>query len=140
MLSPEGKLLKRIAKETRPRAITEAERDGYRAKYAEALKHGMQIAFRDRLPAFSGLFFDDQGRILVRTYERAGGSGGLFSYDVFDKDGLYECRVAIPLTLDGKTVWKAGKAYTVEHDENGLSLIKRHRIRWTGRRPRSSCP
>ena len=111
--------------------MTEADRDEYRAKYAEALKHGMQIAFRDLFPAFSGLFFDDQGRILVRTYERVGGSGGLFSYDVFDKDGVYECRVTVPINLDGRSVWKAGKVYTAEHDDNGLSLIKRHRITWT---------
>ena len=97
----------------------------------------MQIAFRDRLPAFSGLFFDDQGRILVRTYERAGGKPDSFSYDVFDQDGVYESKVAVPVTLDGNTVWKDGRVYTVENDENGLPLIKRHKIVWKRGAPAS---
>jgi len=130
LLSSEGKLVKRIAKEFRPQAITDAEKDEYRKKYADALKFGMQISFRDSWPAFSGLFFDDEGRLLVRTYDRAIGSGDSFTYDVFDRHGVYESRVAVPVTLDRNSVWKDGRIYTVESDESGLPLIKRHRIIW----------
>jgi hypothetical protein len=130
LLSSEGKLVKRIAKEFRPQAITDAERDEYRKKYADALKFGMQISFRDRWPAFNGLFFDDEGRLLVRTYERAGGSGNTFCFDVFDRDGVYEYRVALPMTLDRNSVWKDGRLYTTKNDDRGLPLIKRYRILW----------
>jgi hypothetical protein len=137
MLSPEGKLLKRIVKETRPRAITEAERDGYRNKYADALKFGMQLSFRARFPEFSGVFFDDKGRLFVRTYERAAGSPDSFTYDVFAPDGVYESKVAVPATLDRISVWKDGRIYTVESDEGGLPLIKRHKVVWKRGAPAS---
>jgi hypothetical protein len=130
MLSPEGKLIRKIIGEFHARAITDAERDENRGKYADALKFGMQISFRDRWPAFSGLFFDDEGRLLVRTYERGMGSGNSFFYDVFDREGVYESRVALPMTLERNSIWKDGKIYTVESDESGLPLIKRHRITW----------
>jgi len=130
VLSPEGRLARKIIKESPPQAITDREKDKYRAEYADALRHGMGISFRDRLPAFSGIFFDDEGRVFVRTYERIGGSEDSFYYDVFDGEGVYESRVAVPVTLDRTSVWKDGRIYTVETDENGSPLIKRHRITW----------
>jgi len=137
MMSPEGKLLKKIAKESRPRAITEAERAGYRKKYADALRFGMQLSFRDHFPEFSGVFFDDEGRLFVRTHEPAGGSPDSFTYDVFALDGVYESKVAVPVTLDRNSVWKDGRIYTVESDEGGLPLIKRHKVVWKTGVPRS---
>ena len=130
ILSPEGKLIRKIIGESHARAITDAEKDEYRGKYADALKFGMQISFRDRWPAFSGLFFDDEGRLLVRTYEQAIGSGVSFYYDVFDREGVYESRVALPMILDRNSVWKDGRIYTVESDESGLPLIKRRKVTW----------
>lgn len=130
LMSAEGRVVKIITKEFHSLAITEREKDEYREKYADALKSGMQLSFRDRFPAFSGVFFDDEGRILVRTYERAGGSGDSLYFDVFDKDGVYESRVAVPVILDRNSVWKGGRLYTVESAESGRPLIKRYRITW----------
>jgi len=130
LLSPDGRLVRKILKESHPQAITDQWKDKCRAEYADALKYGMLISFRDRFPAFSGLFFDDEGRILVRTYERVGERGDSFYYDAFDKDGVYESRVPLPMTMDGSSVWKGGSLYTVESDENGMPLIKRHTITW----------
>jgi hypothetical protein len=129
-LSAEGKLVKKIIREYDSRAIADAEKIEYQKKYADALKYGMQISFRDRWPAFNGLFFDEEGRLFVRTYERPIGSNRSFYYDVFDREGVYEARVAVPLNLDRNSVWKGGKLYTVENDESGLPLIKRHRVTW----------
>lgn len=141
VLSPDGRLIRKIIKESRHQPITDREKDEYRAKYADALKYGMQISFRDRFPAFSGLFFDDEARVFVRTYERTGGSGDSFYYDVFDREGVYESRVAVPVTLDRNSVWKDGRVYTVETNENGLPVIKRHRVTWrTGGRNRPAAP
>jgi hypothetical protein len=120
----------RITREFTPMNITSEEENEYRQKYAEPLKAGMTISFRGKWPAFSGLFVDDEGRIFVRTYERAGGGMGSFYYDVFDKDGIFESKVVMPVTLDKNSVWKNGSVYTVEKDESGLPLIKRHRVTW----------
>jgi len=130
LMSPNGKLVKRIVKEFHARAITNEEKVEYREEFAEPLKAGMKISFRDRFPAFSGVFFDDQDRILVRTYDRVSASRDSFYYDVFNKEGVYEAKVDVPVTLDRNTVWKDGKVYTVESDESGLPFIKRFRITW----------
>ena len=90
----------------------------------------MTISFRGKWPAFSGLFVDDEGHVIVRTYEHAGGGANSFYYDVFNKDGVYESRVIIHASLDENTVWRKGRVYTVEKDENGLPLIKRYRVTW----------
>jgi hypothetical protein len=130
LLGPDGRLVMRITKESRSLSITSEEQNDCRQKYSEPLKAGMKISFRGKWPAFSRLFVDDEGRILVRTYERAGAGGNSFYYDVFGKDGVYESKVAIPITLDRNSVWKNGRVYTVEKDVNGLPLIKRHRVTW----------
>lgn len=130
LLSPDGKLVKRIVKEFHARAMTNEEKVEYREELAEPLKAGMKISFRDRFPAFSGAFFDDQDRILVRTYDRVSARRDSFYYDVFNKEGVYEAKVDVPVTLDRNTVWKDGKVYTVESDESGLPVIKRFRITW----------
>lgn len=114
----------------RPPEITEMERQEYRNKYAEILKKGVKFSFRTRWPAFSGLFVDDEGRIFVKTYERTRGGLDSFYYDVFNKEGVYEAKVTIPVTLDNNSVWKNGRVYTVETKKNGLPLIKRHRVTW----------
>ncbi|NTU51655.1 MAG: hypothetical protein HGA94_04350, partial [Candidatus Aminicenantes bacterium] len=128
VMNPDGGLAMRIIKEFQPRAQTSEDEDEYRQRYAEPLKAGMKISFRGRWPAFSGLFVDDEGHIFVRTYERAGGGANSFYYDAFDEEGVYESKVAIPVTLDRNSVWKNGRVYTVETDENGSPLIKRHRV------------
>jgi len=114
----------------RPRKITEGDKKQYRKKYADSLKKGVKITFRAEWPAFSGLFVDDEGRIFVKTYERARQGLDSFYYDVFNKEGVYEAKVTIPVTLDNNSVWKNGRVYTVETDKNGLPLIKRHRVTW----------
>ena len=115
----------------RPREITEKDKEQYRKKYADSLKKGVKITFRARWPAFSGLFVDDEGRIFVRTYERTREGLDSFYYDVFNKEGVYEAKVTIPVTLDNNSVWKNGKLYTIETDTKGMPLIKRYRITWT---------
>ena len=52
-----------------------------------------------------------------------------FYYDVFNKDGIFESKVVMPITLDKNSVWKNGRIYTVEKDENGLPLSTRQRYR-----------
>jgi len=129
-LSQAAELAMKITKEYNPLSITSEEESEYRHKYAEPLRAGMTISFRSKWPAFSGLFVDDEGRIFVRTYERAGTGANSFYYDVFNKEGVYESKVIITLNLDRYSVWKNGKVYTVEKDEAGLPLIKRHRATW----------
>jgi len=136
VLNPDGTLVMRIIKEFYPKALTSEDENEYRQKYAEPLKAGMKISFRDNWPAFSGLFFDDEGRILVKTYDRVGGNADSFYYDVFNRQGVYESKVVMPVTLDRYSIWKNGRVYTVETDEEGSPLIKRHRITWRTRAQR----
>jgi 6-bladed beta-propeller len=130
VLKADGSPVMRIAGEFHPRAITAEEEKEYRQRYAEPLKAGLQISFRGKWPAFSELFVDDEGHIFVKTYERAGEGTNSFYLDVFNRYGVYEAKVALPVTLDRNSVWKNGRVYTVETGEDGSPLIKRLRVTW----------
>lgn len=136
ILNLAGELAMIITKEYNPLNVTREEENEYRQKYAEPLKAGMTISFRSKWPAFSGLFVDDEGHIFVKTYERAGAGANTFHYDVFNKDGVYESKVVIPVNLDRNSVWKNGRIYTIVKDESGLPLIKRHRVTWRTASPK----
>jgi hypothetical protein len=101
-------------------------------RYAEPLRAGMKMEFRNHFPAFSGIFADDAGRIFVKTYERFHGEGDVFYFDVFDPEGRFYAKVPINVTLDNYSVWKNGKLYTREMDPGGYPIIKRFHAVWGG--------
>jgi hypothetical protein len=71
---------------------------------------------------------DDEGRILVGTYENRGNS--LFVNDVFDSAGRFVAAMA----LKGRAqVWKKHKLYTIEEDEDSYPFIRRYAAKWTGK-------
>jgi hypothetical protein len=62
-------------------------------RYADAIRAGMKIEFRSHLPAFAGLFADEAGRILAKTYERVETGKDAFYFDVFDPQGRFSAKV-----------------------------------------------
>ena len=91
---------------------------------------GMTLRFREHYPAFSDITTDDEGRILVKTYERVGPDAGRYYFDVFGPDGIYVAKLDIKATIDRNSVWKNGKLYTVESSPEGFPLIKRYGVKW----------
>lgn len=130
VLDPQAKPIKKILKEHRPQRISAADREEYEKRYAEPVKAGMKIAFRDHYPAFSDIITDDESRIYVRTYEKADPSESFFYYDVFDADGIYIAKILPKVNLDRGSVWKNKKLYTLENSSEGFPVIKRYRVTW----------
>lgn len=121
--SPEGKALRKIVKRYDPVVITEDEKKE-RAK--DLLSSGINIIWPKSHNAFDFLFLDDEGRIVVRTYEKLQGKK-VFYHDVFDSEGRYIAKVVLPTR---PYVWKKGRLYTIEEDEQGYRSIKVYRSVW----------
>jgi hypothetical protein len=129
-IDPKGTLVKMIIKNDTPRKIETTDRHRYEERYAEPLKAGMKIHFREHFPAFRDISTDDAGRILVQTYEPAIGREGNLWSDVFDANGVYIARTVIKGSSGGKVVWKKGKLYTVETSPEGFPQLKRYGVIW----------
>ena len=132
ILDPEGRLIRTITKPHRSVPISREDQEMFRERYSDAIRAGMSIEFRSHFPAFSGIFADDRGRILVKTYERFEGGKNSFYFDVFDPEGRFSAKVPIMLNIDRHSVWKDGKLYTVETDPEGYPKIKKHNLIWSG--------
>jgi hypothetical protein len=130
VLDAEGRTIRRIMKPYDPVPISSQDRKSINARYADAIRHGMKVEFRSHYPAFAGVFADDRGRILVKTYERSESDKNRLLYDIFDPDGRFYATVPIEAALDRYSVWKNGKLYTHEMDPEGFPVIKRYEVIW----------
>lgn len=121
----EGKILKRITKEYDPVEVGTK----MKKKSGEPLKKVMpqaEVSFPKYFPAFSNFLLDDEGRIYVQTYETVGDSD-LYYFDVFDKEGKFTCKIKLKHRV---YIFKKGKMYSVEEDEEGYQVVKRYKVTW----------
>ncbi len=128
VFSEEGKLCRRIIKEYDPVKITEEEKKKLISQFPDA---GFNIKERvvcpDYYPPYQLFSADEEGRLLVRTYEK-GKAQGETVYDVFDQQGRLISR--IPLKIIPR-VWKNKKLYAIEETEEGYNVLRCYRISWT---------
>jgi len=88
----------------------------------------MKLIFSDYHSAFRRFFLDDEGRVFVQTWEKAGDEGKYY-FDVFDTEGRYIAKV--PLRQD-PILCKKGKLYIIEEDDEGYQVVKRYHVTWKG--------
>ena len=78
---------------------------------------------------------DDEGRIYTLTMPVSQDEKS-YLWDVFDMEGRYLAEIKLPGSLshlvDRKNgiLWKRGKLYTVEEDENGYHIVKCYKVTW----------
>jgi len=71
---------------------------------------------------------DDEGRIFVKRFEGIENTKRIYC-EVFDPQGRYLTDIIFPINmLPG--LFKRGKLYTVEEDEEGYRVIKRYKVKW----------
>jgi hypothetical protein len=75
-------------------------------------------------PAYSAFVVDQDGRILVRTYERGKGEKEYYN-DLFDADGRYRARFP---SFAEFILWRDGRLYGVQEDEAGFKVLKCFRV------------
>lgn len=129
VLDSEGKLVKKIIKEYNPVKITEEEKEKVieeRFGGSENIDPAIKLTWNENHNAFMYLCIDDEGRIFVRTYEKAAGRDE-FYYDVFDPDGKYLAQ--IPLKSRPYVI-KKGMLCTIEEDKEGYQKVKKYKVTW----------
>jgi len=122
-----GRTIREINKDYNPVKITYEDKERVIKELSAGIPLRRRVEFPDNYPAFQGLSCDEQGRIFVRTSERAEDNEG-YCYDIFDEEGKYIAK--IPLGFFPRT-WKNNKLYTLEEDEEGFQVVKRYKVKWT---------
>lgn len=91
----------------------------------EAPPEGIEISWDSHHNPFIYLSGDDEGRVFVRTYEKA--PKGQYYYDVFNSQGKYIAK--IPLRHRPR-VWKQDKLYVISEDIAGFQQVRRYSVNW----------
>jgi hypothetical protein len=129
--NPEGKHVKSIRKEYQPQKITEEDKEEILSRM-DSVASVTPINLRDMFefpkmfPPFQLFTVDEEGRIFVRTWEK-GEEKDEFVHDVFNTEGRYIAQFTSKIHI---SVWKNGKAYAADENEEGFNVIKRYLIRW----------
>ncbi len=128
VVSAEGKLLKTIARDYDPVPFSQADKDEMLKSLGSLPGVNVKdmIQLPDAYPPFSFFVLADEGRLLVRTFEK-GQAKKEFYWDVFDADGRYIARVPIVHDIQ---LWRDGKAYFFVEDEEGFRVLRCCRARW----------
>jgi hypothetical protein len=129
-----GKLIRKIRKEYRQTPVSET----YKEKFLKRIPEGAREALRDTLyfpeylPPFQSLTADDDGTLLVMTYEE-GDRRGEFMCDIFNKDGVFIGRKSLNIWVWEGHLWarmSADKFYSLQEKANGYKALYVYRMSW----------
>ncbi len=127
VLDPAGKLVGRIVKDYEPVPITDQERKRIiQERFGGSTE--VPLHFEPAYPPIASMVGDDEGRLYIRTYARDA-KGGI-RHDVFDAEGRYILKFALP---EEETVSQVrnGKMYVmIAETEEGIPLVKRYGMTW----------
>jgi hypothetical protein len=116
-----GKIIRIIKKDYDPLKINEEDKK----RILSARAPGRKFEFPKNYPPFRDLNVDDEGRIILWTYDSDKENNRF--YDVFSPDGRYLAKITLKYT---PLCWKTGKLYCVKQDEEGFLQLKRYRVTW----------
>jgi hypothetical protein len=125
---PRGRLIRKISRDYVPVEVTEAKKEAL-IKRQGPPNQGAKIPAVYPPLQFEFPTSDEDGRIFIKTYERAADGVGFF-FDAFDAAGRYLARIPLKQVRRVPPVWKNGKLYTIEEDESGFNLVKRYKVTW----------
>jgi hypothetical protein len=87
--------LKKIRKDYKRVEVDEGFKDRVRERFSRAPEILQKLYFSKTFPPFQSGFADENGYLFVMTYEK-GRDEAEFIYDVFDPDGVFVARTALP--------------------------------------------
>jgi len=122
IFNPEGDLAKTIIKAYNPVEITDEEK----ARSSQELPPEYNYEIPKNHPPYVRFFHDESGRLYVQTNEKGDGLN-VYYHDVFDKNGMYITRVQLK---QYPVLFRNGKLYCLEADEDGYKTIKRYEVLW----------
>lgn len=125
-----GKLIRKITKEYDPVEITNVEYEKMTKEWFGKVPSSDRWEFiiPNNYPPFHTFILDDEGRIFVKKFEGIENSKRIYC-EVFDSQGRYITDIIFPINmLPG--LFKKGKLYTIEEDEEGYRVVKRYKVKW----------
>lgn len=122
IFNPEGDLIKKIIREYDPVEVTEEEKE----KATQGAPPQLKFEFSKYHPAFLRFVHDETGRLYVQSYEKGEGNN-VYYHDVFNRDGRYIAKVQL---RQFPVIFRNGKLYSLEENEDGYQVIKRYKITW----------
>jgi hypothetical protein len=117
-----GNVVKVIKKKYDPVEITEQEIE----KFKEMEQPGLKIEIPKYYQAFMGILVDEEGNIIVQTFEKPENGEGHY-YDFFDSEGKYIARFSLNIF---PRIWKKNRFYTIEEGTAGFHVVRRYRVKW----------
>jgi hypothetical protein len=88
------------------------------------MKKNVFMAVGWAVPIF--FLLDESGRLFINVRDKGAGKGTSI-IDVFDPDGRYIARAAVP----GRPVaWKKGRVYLRDENESGFDILRSRRVEW----------
>jgi hypothetical protein len=128
MLNSDGKPEMTISCKAGAIKVTEDGKKELKEQEKSWIKSGFKTFIPKNYPFYNAISIDAEGRIFVATYEKTK-NGQETLYDIFDPDGRYIAKIPMPSRIE-KLLWKKGKLYTVEKDEEDYPVLKRYAVRW----------
>jgi hypothetical protein len=123
-LSSKGNLIKKISTERQRIEMTNEDKDRLLDEWFDGNPPPSEytFVFPRYFPAFANFACDEDGSLLVQTYERTE-DGEKALHDLFNSDGKYLARVALK---PRNFLLHKGKLYTIEEDKDGYYCVKRY--------------
>jgi len=136
VISPDGKVIKRITKKGKSRKLTQIEINSFEP---EKPNSRFVTDIPKNMPYIADLFILDNDFLLVVTFESSENDDYLIG-DLFDDAGIYKAQVKVPKyyrwnyliqpNIKG-AVLKNNSFYTIESDENEeFFWVKRYKVTW----------
>jgi len=124
----DGTHMRSIRKEYDPQEVTEEDIKEILNRIPDVGPINVKelFEFPERFPPYQFFTLDEEDRVFVRTWNK-GENKGEFITDIFDSEGRYIAR--FPSKMDIR-VWKNGKAYSYEENEEGFKVIKVYKVLW----------
>lgn len=138
VFSPKGNLIRKIVKNGLSRKVTELDiENSQRQPSSDGVRN--EYVPPDRWPYIADFFILENEFLLVITFEGEYNDGSL-NGDLFDKDGIYLCKVEVPrfyqldylfFAIKNQALYKKGNYYVIQTDEFEENFyVKRYRIKW----------
>ena len=130
----EGHRIRTVRKEFTPVPVPEDHKAEFMSQFEADMYEPIRrkIYFPDTMPPFFGFMADEEGRLLVMTYEE-GPDPGEYWYDIFNPDGVFIGRKSLRIYHDEFRIharMKDDMLYRVEEKENGFKRFVASRVNW----------
>lgn len=127
-----GNLLRKIRKDYKPVKVSEEYKQAFFDRYPANHPYRKNCYFTNSWPPFRYLFFDDEGRLFVMTYEE-GDNPGEYFYDIFNSGGVFIGRTKLDNMEDNRpTTAKAknNRLFYLRVKDSGYKELVVLKMRW----------